>query len=115
MPNKEGRYNKSEVLASGLPYYIPASKRWTSTPYDNAVLLTRTRCKLLKMPVMNNGVIRPDGSGEHPVAFHYAASAGKGTEDLTHRYLPLYDRTAVFDAGELSRKILYPNEIMEGE
>ena len=55
MPNSKGWYTKEEVLESGLPYYIPRSKRWTHEPYPFAVLLTRTRCKELGMPALRNG------------------------------------------------------------
>lgn len=115
MPNERGFYTKEEVLATGLPYYIPASKRWTSTPYEFAVLLSKTRCKEFRMPVMGNGVIKEDGSGEYPSAFRYAAAAGTGTDDKTHRYIPLYDRTDVWKSGEISLDKLYEHEIMRKE
>jgi hypothetical protein len=105
MPNDKGWYTKQEVLDTGLPYYIPMSNRWTSHPYSNAVLLTKSRCNEFGIPILSNG-------HEKPSAFRYAASAGTGTDDKKHKYIPLYDRTEVFDAGELSRDVLYPHEIM---
>ncbi|WCF11586.1 hypothetical protein NDS46_30020 (plasmid) [Paenibacillus thiaminolyticus] len=105
MPNEKGWYSKEEVLETGLPYYIPASKRWTKEPYEFAVLLTKSRCKEFGVPILRNG-------HEKPSAFRYAAAAGTGTDDKTHRYFPLYDRTDVFKSGELDSKDLYEHEIM---
>ncbi len=108
MPNAKGWLTKEEVLETGLPYYIPASNRWTSTPYKFAVLLTKSRCKEFGMPILPNG-------HEKPSAFRYAAAAGTGTDDKMHRYIPLYDRTSVFERGELPMNVLYPGEIMRLE
>jgi hypothetical protein len=105
MPNEKGWYTKEEVLETGLPYYIPRSDKWTSEPYPFAVLLTKSRCKQLGMPILRSG-------NEKPSAFKYAANAGSGTGDLNHRYVPLYDRTDVFEAGELSISILFKGEMM---
>jgi hypothetical protein len=102
MPNKEGRYNKLEVKRSGLPVYIPRSSRWTSKPYRFAVLMSKSRCQRFDLPV---------NRGESPAAFLYSASAGTGTNDLSHRYYPLYDRTEAMAANEAAR--LYPHEIMQ--
>ena len=102
MPNYKGWYTKEEVLETGLPYYIPSSKRWTDTPYAFAVLLTKSRCSDLGVPIMT--------SGEKPSAFKYIALAGSGTnDDKRYRYAPLYDRTEVHD---LIKDRLYGHEIM---
>ncbi|RXZ84606.1 hypothetical protein EBB07_00900 [Paenibacillaceae bacterium] len=103
MPNAQGRYTKAEVVASGLPYYIPASKRWTSKPYRFAVLLPESRCDRFRVPITRNR--------EKPSAFLYSASAGTGTNDKRHRYIPLYDRTDAMQAVADAR--LYPHEIMK--
>lgn len=113
MPNEKGWYTKEEVLQTGLPYYIPRSKRWTHEPYPFAVLLTKSRCKEFGCPVMGNGVIKEE-RGEYPSAFRYASAAGTGTDDKAHRYIPLYDRTDVFES-ELDIKLLYDHEIMRRE
>lgn len=105
MPNEKGWYTKEEVQETGLPYYIGSSKRWTHEPYPFAVLLTKSRCKELGMPILSNG-------NEKPSAFRYAAGAGTGTGDSKHRFFPLYDRTSVFEKGELSTSILFKNEMM---
>lgn len=97
MPNENGWYNKAEVLETGLPYYIPASKRWTSEPYPFAVLLTKSRCKEFGVPILPSG-------REKPCAFRYSSPKGL--------YYPLYDRTSVFLSGELSIDHLYDHEIM---
>ncbi|MBJ6362122.1 hypothetical protein ACFOQM_12550 [Paenibacillus sp. GCM10012307] len=102
MPNATGRYCKSEVAASGLPYYIPRSKRWTSQPYAHAVFLTANRCKMFGLPVRDN---------ESPSAFLFSASAGYGTDDNKHRYLPLYERTQ--EMLKMRDARLYPHEIMK--
>jgi hypothetical protein len=101
MPNKEGRYNRQEVLDSRLPYFIPRSQRWNGEQYDFAVLLSKTRCRELGVPIMENG--------EQPSAFLYSPNAGRGTNDLDHRYHALYDRT---DAYEEIKDRLHPREIM---
>lgn len=106
MPNAKGWYTKEEVLATGLPYYIPKSKRWTSKPYPFAVLLSKSRCKELGIPILSSG-------REKPSAFRYAAAAGAGSGDNQHRYIPLYDRTDVFDTGKLSMHILFDHEVMK--
>lgn len=105
MPNEKGWYSKEEVLETGLPYYT--GSRWTAEPYRFAVLLTKTRCEELKMPILKDG-------HEKPSAFRYAAAAGVGTGDHKHRYFPLYDRTSVFETGELPLSILYKHEVMGG-
>lgn len=105
MPNKQGRYNKAEVLDSGLPYYIPRSNRWEGQTYPFAILLTKTRCKKLGVPILSNGL-------EGPSAFLFSANAGTGTDDKKHRYIPLYDRT---DAYYEIKDKLYPREIMGKE
>lgn len=101
MPNAQGHYTKAEVIDTGLPYYIPASKRWTSKPYNHAVLLTDVRCNQYHMPVQPN---------EQPSAFFYAASVGKSTGDHKHRYIPLYDRTKELANNHSVR--LLPRELM---
>lgn len=106
MPNEKGWFTKEEVLETGLPYYIPASERWTHEPYDYAVLLTKSRCKEFGIPILSNGM-------EKPSAFRYAAAAGTGTSDKLHRYFPLYDRTDVFTSGEISFNKLFKGETME--
>lgn len=103
MPNHKGWFTKEEVLETGLPYYIPASKRWTDAPYPFAVLLTRSRCSKLGMPILSSG-------REKPSAFRYLAAAGSGTsDDKRYRYVPLYDRTDVYQ--EIKDQ-LYEHEIM---
>lgn len=102
MPNKEGRYNKLEVQHSGLPVYIPRSRRWTSKPYRFAVLMSKNRCQHFGCPV------KPD---EFPAAFLFSSNAGAGTNDQRHRYYPLYDRTEAMSGNESAR--LYPHEIMQ--
>ncbi|WP_168121913.1 hypothetical protein [Paenibacillus sp. HB172176] len=54
---------------------------------------------------MSNGL-------EKPSAFRYMAAAGTGSDDLQHRYVPLYDRTSVFLSGELPLSILFKGELM---
>lgn len=109
MPNAKGWFTKEEVLETGLPYYIPRSKRWTHKPYPFAVLLSKSRCKELGIPILSNG-------REKPSAFRYAAAAGTGSSDNQHRYIPLYDRTDVFEGGELDVHILFDHEVMrDGE
>ena len=102
MPNEKGWYTKQEVEETGLPYYIPRSNRWTHEPYELAALLSKSRCKQLRMPILKNG-------NEKPSAFRYMASA---TGDSNHLYMPLYDRTEVFEAGELPWSILFKGELM---
>ncbi|WP_088832618.1 hypothetical protein [Paenibacillus tyrfis] len=101
MPNDQGRYAKAEVVASGLPYYIPSSSRWTSRPYPYAILLSKTRCEQYNVPTEE---------GEQPAAFLYAANAGRGTDDLRHRYVPLYDRTR--ELQDRADVRLIPRELM---
>ncbi|WP_144940153.1 hypothetical protein [Paenibacillus sp. 32O-W] len=105
MPNEKGWHTKSEVLETGLPYYIPRSKRWTYTPYPFAVLLSKSRCKELGIPILSSG-------REKPSAFRYAAAAGTGSGDNQHRFIPLYDRTAVFISGEIDMSVLFAGELM---
>jgi hypothetical protein len=107
VPNKEGRYNREEAYGSGLPIYIPNSKRWTHTPYEFAVLISRSRCNHFGVPALSDGK-------EKPSALLYAANAGMGTNDLKHRYVPLYDRTSVF-VNEIGLKELIPREIMRNK
>lgn len=102
MPNEQGRFNRQEVLESGLPYFIPRTGRWNGGTYPFAVLLSKTRCRELGVPIMENG--------EQPSAFLYAANAGSGTSDNQHRYYPLFDRT---DAYKEIKDKLYTREIME--
>lgn len=102
MPNKEGRYNREEVLESKLPYFIPRSQRWNGKIYTFAVLLSKTRCKELGVPILNDG-------HEQPSAFLYSPNAGRGTNDLDHRYHALYDRT---DAYEDIKDRLHPREVI---
>jgi hypothetical protein len=106
VPNKEGRYSGVEVAATGLPVYIPSSKRWTKKPYKFAVLLSRTRCNKFGIPALRDGA-------EKPSAFLYSANAGSGTGDLQHRYVPLFDRTDVF-VREIGLDQLIDREIMRG-
>lgn len=103
MPNKKGWYTKEEVLETGLPSYNSNSKRWTHEPYPFAVLLTKTRCKELGVPILESG-------RELPSAFRHIALAGRGTnDDKRYRYAPLYDRTVSY---ELLKEELYEHEIM---
>jgi hypothetical protein len=106
MPNKDGRYSSTEIAALALPIYIPSSKRWTKKPFKLAVLLSTSRCLHFGVPILSNGA-------EAPSAFLYAANAGKGTNDLLHRYVPLYDRTSVF-VNEIGLDKLVDREIMKG-
>ncbi|GGF72200.1 hypothetical protein GCM10010912_16640 [Paenibacillus albidus] len=91
MPNEQGRYNKSEVLKSALPYFIPRSNRWEGKLYSFAVLLTMTRCKKLGVPILSR-------ESEAPSAFLYSANAGAGISDNQHRYIALYDRTDAYES-----------------
>lgn len=103
MPNKKGWYTREEVLETGLPSYNSNSKRWTHEPYPFAVLLTKSRCKELGVPILESG-------RELPSAFRHIALAGHGTnEDKRYRYAPLYDRTVSYD---LLKNNLYEHEIM---
>ncbi|MNI37182.1 hypothetical protein D3C73_912620 [compost metagenome] len=102
MPNEQGRFNRQEVLESGLPYFIPRTGRWNGTTYPFAVLLSKTRCKELGVPILMDG-------HEKPSAFLYSANAGAGTNDTNHRYHALYDRT---DAYEEIKDRLHKREIM---
>lgn len=45
MTNIEGRYNRQEVLESGLPFFVQRSGKWLGNIYPFAVLLSKTRCK----------------------------------------------------------------------
>lgn len=101
MPNTQGRFNRQEVLESGLPYFIPRTGQWNGKTYPFAVLLSKTRCKELGVPIMEKG--------EQPSAFLYAANAGSGSNDNQHRYYALYDRTDAYP--EIKDK-LHPREIM---
>lgn len=102
MPNERGWFNKEEAYATGLPIFIKTSDtvpgHWTHEPYPHAVLLTRTRCKQLGMPI----ILR-----EAPCAFKYLKRNASN-----YCYVPLYDRTSVFESGELSYSILKEGEIM---
>lgn len=106
MPNSQGRYTREEAYETGLPIYITTTKRWTETPYPFAVLLSKSRCKKLGVPILSNG-------HEKPSAFLYAPNAGIGTGDLQHRYIPLYDRTDAVD--EIGLNNLFDREIMGGK
>ncbi|MEK8128382.1 hypothetical protein WMW72_10750 [Paenibacillus filicis] len=105
MPNNKGWYNKQEVLDTGLPYWINANRGWTQQPYPFAVLLTKSRCKEFGVPILSSG-------NEKPSAFRYAAAAGTGTGDNKHRYYPLYDRTDVYEVGEITKEQLFRHEVM---
>lgn len=104
MPNEKGWYTKDEALSTGLPIWIKAGSykqgKWTTEPYEKAILLTLTRCKKLGMPVLRNGY-------EAPSAFKY-----NNAENSSYRYIPLYDRTDVFENGELPYSILNDGEVM---
>lgn len=104
MPNHIGWLTKEEAYATGLPIYIKTDSmkpgRWTHEPYTHAVLLTKTRCAKLKMPTLRNG-------REAPSAYRYVQGAAS-----SYRYVPLYDRTSVFESGELPYSILQDGEIM---
>ncbi|MBA9086525.1 hypothetical protein FHR92_003003 [Fontibacillus solani] len=104
MPNEKGWLTKDEAVATGLPLFIKTNStlpgRWTDEPYGHAVLLTRTRCAQLKMPTLRSG-------REAVVAYRYAQAAAS-----SFRYVPLYDRTSVFESGELPYSILQDGEIM---
>ncbi len=104
MPNGKGWLTKDEAVATGLPLFIKTDStspgRWTHEPYGHAVVLTKTRCAQLKMPTLRNG-------REAAVAYRYAQGAPS-----SYRYAPLYDRTSVFEFGELPYSILRDGEIM---
>lgn len=100
--NKDGRYSLQEVMDSGLPYYVARSGNWLGKTYPFAVLLTKTRCLELKIPIL------PEGR-EKPSAFLYVPLLGRGTNDTSKRYVGLYDRT---EAYEEIKDRLYPREIM---
>ncbi|MFM9329018.1 hypothetical protein [Paenibacillus mesotrionivorans] len=104
LPNAKGWLTKEEAKATGLPLFIKTDStkpgRWTQEPYGHAVLLTKTRCVALKMPTLDSG-------REAAVAYRYAQGASS-----SYRYVPLYDRTSVFESGELPYSILQDGEIM---
>jgi len=104
MPNEQGWLTKDEATATGLPIFIKTSSQkpgwWTHKPYRHAVLLTKTRCTQLKMPTLDSG-------REAAVAYRYAQGAAS-----SYRYVPLYDRTSVFESGELPYSILQDGEII---
>lgn len=104
MPDGKGWLTKEEALAAGLPIFIKTDSlkpgRWTIETYGHAVLLTKTRCAQLKMPTLRGGK-------ESPVAYKYAQAAAS-----SYRYVPLYDRTSVFQSGELPYSILKDGEVM---
>lgn len=104
MPNIKGWYSKEEFLETGLPCYFPASDQWTHTPYDWAVLLTKSRCEQLGVPILGSG-------REFPSAFRFLGMGafGETREDEGFDYIPLYDRT---DAFELLRDSLLNSELM---
>lgn len=103
MPNEKGWCTKEEALAAGLPLWIKVDSfkpgRWTAEPYKHAVLLTRTRCKQLGMPALR--------TNEAPCAFKY-----NNAENSSYRYVPLFDRTDVFENGELPYSVLKDGEVM---
>lgn len=98
MPNDIGWYSKEEMLETGLPYFISS---WSHEPYDFALLLTKTRCASLKMPILRSG-------REKPSAFYY-----NNAPNHKYRYIPLYDRTDAFD--EVRDVEFKPYEIMGTE
>lgn len=104
MPDNKGWLTKDDAHATGLPIWIKQNSqmpgRWTDDPYKHAVLLTKTRCKELKIPVLNDGM-------EAPCAFRYANGALS-----SYRYVPLFDRTSVFEKGELLYSVLKDGERM---
>lgn len=105
MPNGKGWLTKEEVKETGLPCYhkkIWDGKEagWSHEPYPYAALLTRTRCKQLGMPALRTG-------SEAPSAYLYI----NATSDK-YRFVPLFDRTDVFESGELSWDVLQPHEKM---
>lgn len=104
MPDTKGWLTKEEATVTGLPLFIKTERtkpgRWTQEPYGHAVLLTKTRCAQLKMPTLDSG-------REAAVAYRYAQGASS-----SYRYVPLYDRTSVFESGDLPFSILRDGEIM---
>lgn len=104
MPNEKGWYTKEEAQETGLPIWIKADSmkpgRWTTEPYEHAVLLTRTRCKQLGVPALSVG-------REMPSALRY-----NNAENSKYRYVPLFERTSVFTSGELSYSLLQDGEVM---
>lgn len=104
MPNEKGWLTKDEAYTTGLPIFVKTDSQkpghWTHTPYNHAVLLTKSRCAQLKMPTLDSG-------REAAVAYRYAQGAAN-----RYRYVPLYDRTSVFTSGELPYSILLDGEIM---
>lgn len=102
--NEKGWLTKASAYATGLPIWIRTDStkpgHWTSEPYSFAVLLTKTRCQKLGMPILQRG-------REKPSAYRYAQAAAS-----PYRYVPLYDRTSVFESGELSVDLLQDGEIM---
>ncbi|MFD2328763.1 hypothetical protein ACFSR7_05820 [Cohnella sp. GCM10020058] len=107
MPNEKGWFTKEEAHESGLPLWMKVDSKkpgkWTKKPYANAVLLTRTRCNQLKMPALQNGK-------EASSALKY-----NNAESSKYRYVPLFDRSSVFEAGELSYDILLDGELMTAD
>ena len=91
MPSRNGRLTNDEVIATGLPYYLPASKQWNDEPYDFAILLSEKRCLIFGVPILDNGT-------ERPAAFYYAGGTDK---DNPYQFWPLYDRTEKYKSGEL--------------
>lgn len=108
MPNAKGWFTKEEAVKTGLPYFIPSSRRWTSRPYEFAVLLSKSRCEHFGKAIAD---------GEDPVAFRYNSSAGIGgsRDEKSFRYVPLYDRTQFFQENGLDVKNLFPYELMKLE
>ena len=102
MPDSKGWYTKEEVIATGLPYWIPQSKRWTDEPYSFAVLLSKSRCKALGCQILRNG-------NEHPSAFRLE-NATKGSD--LHRFVPLYDRTDMYETLVSEKVKFYEYETM---
>ncbi|MNC11593.1 hypothetical protein D3C75_592940 [compost metagenome] len=96
------RFSLKEVMDSGLPYYVTRSGNWLGNKYPFAVLLSKTRCKELGVPIL------PEGR-EKPSAFLYVPLLGRGTKDNSKRYVGLYDRTDAYD--EIKDR-LHPREIM---
>lgn len=105
MPNKFGWMSKEEVLATGLPYFSMKDDigGWSSKAFSFAVLISMTRCKQFKCPILKNGK-------EKPSAYRYCkAPISK------YCFVPLYDRTEFYLSGNIDRKSLVPHEIMEFE
>lgn len=92
--DRDGWLNRAEMIAAGKPFFNPVLKKWMGSFSDMHILMSRSRCKEIGMPV------KP---GEEAVAYRLINSASG-----SRRWMPLYDRTAAAPA-PLAIEIYHPD------